>query len=418
MVSFNDIMTLFKENNVYIPLIQRNYKWSVDIASKLALDLWKAFEAKQKSYTIGMITFYKEPDNKLQLIDGQQRIITLYMILKFLEPNKEYFTFEFERDEGISEKGEKRIDYLKNINACSGWCKKITDVERFKNNYCAIENKMQDIYDASKKEDFIKYICNNLYFLLHISETEPFDEFLNLNNNKTRFVISDRIKANLMIDSKEDKKKVLELFRELSKSLFANSEIWELVNQGYCEKDIPQYNSKRRKDKHYLDENRLKLLCCERYGSDDYDVSGTLGYEFDKEMKILTQYRNILNTLINDISDNNWNSYNGFNCLYFMKNISFFELIKDGNNEFIEKYFINFIKKDDSSFNKACFIESQLKNEKIEVDYIKTNETIKISFNENKKSDWFSNGNEYFDVFVEAYDSYIERKYQQRTEEK
>ena len=33
---------------------------------------------------------------------------------------------------------------------------------------------------------------------------------------------------------------------------------------------------------------------------------------------------------------------------------------------------------------------------------LKTNETIKISFNENKKSDWFSNGNEYFDVFVDG----------------
>lgn len=422
MVSFEKMKSLFNQNKVYIPLIQRNYKWSADIAAKLIWDLWGAFEKKQDSYTIGMITLYKENDTKLQLIDGQQRIITLYMILKFIEPDKEYYSFEIERDEGIFEAGEKRIDYLKNINMCSSWCKKITDVERFKENYLAIEKKMQDTYDATKKDAFIEYIFNNLYFLLHISETEPFDEFMNLNNNKTRFVISDRIKANLMIDAKEAKVEVLDLFRKLSESLFADPEIWKLVNQGYCEKVVPQDKSKRRKDKHYPDENRLKLLCCERYGSDDYDVSGTLGYEFKEEMKILTRYRNILHTLTCDRKDGNWNNFNGFNCLYSISanekenGIRFFELLKDGKYEILEKYFIEEIK-NDSSFNKACFIESQLQNEKIEIDYIQSSETIKTSFNANEKSGWFSGENEYFDVFVEMYDSYIERKYQQRTEE-
>lgn len=427
MVSFEYIMNNF-DKKMYIPLIQRNYKWSADMASKLALDLFEAFESKQEYYTVGMITLYKE-NNKFQLIDGQQRIITLYMILKFIESGKEFFSFEFERDDGINKVGEKRVDYLRNINECEKWTNIITDVKRFKTNYCAIKKAMLEKgYDDSKKNEFLRYIVEKIFFLLHISETEPYDEFMNLNNNKTRFVISDRIKANLMIDAKENnKKEVIELFRNLSEILFANSEVWDLVCKGYCEESIPQDKSKRRRDKHYPDENRLKLLCCERYGSNEYDVSGTLGYEYCKEIETLTRYNDMLHVLKKDIEDENWNSFNGFNCLRAVSSekveerTRFFQLLKGVEHCFLEEYYIDEIKKC-PVFNKACFVQSQLESHKIQdIDgFIKIKETIKSSFNnddsgENKKktseSAWFSNGDKYFEAFIDEYKLYIKQKY-------
>ena len=423
MVSFNYLIeNCFNKYNVYIPLIQRNYKWNSETAAKLASDLWNAYKNNQSTYTIGMITFYYEEtynQSRFQIIDGQQRIITLFMILKYL--GEEVFSFQFERDDGIALESEKRISYLKHISSYSQWEDKnlYTDVYRFKENYIAIENSFEENnYEESQREAFVQYIKNNLYFLLHISETEPFDEFMNLNHNKTRFVISDRIKANLIIDSNNNEKReeVLNLFQQLSKHLFFEKDVWELVSLGYCENEIPQENSERKKSKHYPDENRLKILCCERYGSNDSDLNGTLGYDFENELKILNQYNNILTTLYQDINENNWNSYNGFNCIYKLENnMRFFIIIKSiEKNSHIQSLEEKLLEEIDDlkKFDKACFIESQLGTEKLELSYIDENKIIEKSFNTNENCEWYNNGNENYEAFKEIYYNYIREKYQ------
>ena len=430
MISFGEIIeNCFNNYEVYVPLIQRNYKWEAKTAAKLATDLWNAYKNNQSTYTIGMITFYSEEtdsETRLQLIDGQQRIITLFLILRFLEPQEDFFLINFERDEGISSDENKRISYLKDITNHLMWKEEnlYTDVYRFKENYCAIQDSLgKNAYEESKKEEFIEYIKNRLYFLLHISETKPFDEFMNLNNNKTRFVISDRIKANLIIGSKDNKQKkenVLKLFQELSKQLFSETEIWKLISWGYCEKEIPEDNSKRRKDKLYPDENRLKLLCCERYGSDEFDVSGTLGYEFAREFKILNQYNIMLKTLSEDIANNNWNSYNAFKCLCKLKSETrFFKLVKNieenSNRQVLEEHLLTTVD-ELTYFEKACFIESQLANGKLKLSYIDENKIIESEFNKENKSEWYSNGSGEYETFKEIYYEYINQKYQRAGE--
>lgn len=439
MVSFNNIIeNCFKRCNVYIPLIQRNYKWDTETASKLAVNLWSAFKNEQKTYTVGMITFYNESKEydqlmkctpKMQLIDGQQRIITLFMLLKYIMPNTEHFSFDFERDEGIKEVKFSRKEYLNNISSSDSWEKKdmYTDVVRFKNNYVAIKTALEtnelNAYDVAESEKFAEYIMNNVYFLLHISETEPFDEFLNLNKNKTRFVISDRIKANLIIDSKEknNKEKVLDLFQNLSKNLFSKKEVWELVKQGYCESKTPERDEKRERIKHYPDENRLKLLCCERYGSDEFDVSSTLGYEPVKEFDILTRDNDILSFLGEDISSENWNSYNAFNCIHKLNNrLRFFAMLNnkiENTQNILEEYFIDECQKMKEPFSKACFIESQLGLQKLSLDYIDHKRYVCEEFNKSENEEfWLNSGKEEFEIFLQIYKTYINEKYNKKKE--
>lgn len=429
MVSFNDIIDYcFKDYDVYIPLIQRNYKWDTATSAKLAVDLWCAFKKNQTTYTVGMITFYKEPkvnndETKMQLIDGQQRIITLFMLLKHLGHEEDDFSFRFERDEGIKEPDLKRKIYLTNIASSNSSEENdmYTDLTRFKNNYEAIKTALETAepaYKTSDAESFADYIMKSLCFLMHISETEPFDEFINLNKNKTRFVISDRIKANLIIDSKEknNKDNVLDLFQNLSEILFSKKDVWELVQQGYCETKIPESNEKREKNKHYPDENRLKLLCCERYGSDEFDVSSTLGYEPEKELAFLTQYSDILSSLCIDISNQNWNSYNAFNCLHQLKNeLRFFDMLKEkaeNTQGRLEEYLLNECKKMKEPFEKACFIESQLGAEKLSFEYIDSQENVREEFkNGETEKVWLNNGLAEFELFMQIYSDYIDEKY-------
>ena len=81
MISFGNLVEkCFNEYDVYIPLLQRNYKWEKETAKKLAEDLYRAYKENKTKYTAGMITLYEEEDKKMQRIDVQQRMITLFII--------------------------------------------------------------------------------------------------------------------------------------------------------------------------------------------------------------------------------------------------------------------------------------------------------------------------------------------------
>ncbi len=227
MVSFAEMIeNCFNQYDVYIPLIQRNYKWNTSTAAKLATDLWNAYKNKLPTYTVGMITLFEEPQNsenaktKIQLIDGQQRIITMFMLLQFLRSKRTSsetntasaleFDFRFERDDGVSRNEDTRQAYLKNIaSPVSSALSMSPDKKRFHDNFKAIKTALeqqegfQDLVNSAEQIDpFISYIGEHLYFLLHITPNTPLSEFLNINKNKTRFAVSDKIKAHLIIDSK------------------------------------------------------------------------------------------------------------------------------------------------------------------------------------------------------------------------
>lgn len=433
MISFRELIEeCFDKYVVYIPLIQRNYKWDKETARKLVKDLWDSYKKGISVYTAGMITLYKENENKMQLIDGQQRGITLFMLLKILEPTENYFQFKFERDDGIKEDNYKREYYLSNIVEFSQKEDIYTDIRRFNDNYREMKKEMETEDRKEKYTCFREYILNNLYFLIHISEVEPFDEFINLNKNKTRFVISDRIKANLIIDSNthEERDNILSLFKKLSSLLFLNSDkkdsIWNLISQGYIEGKIPEDNSKRIKYKLYPDENRLKLLCCERYGSDDTDGSSTIGYEKEKEYETLKLYEQILSTLENDKNEKNWCLYNGFNATHYLSEDNdaekrFFSLLnkyKDENFNYLEEFYKQLLlekNENKNAFYISCFVESQLKNElcdiKEKIIYEHKNIQDELNDKENTKTNWINNGMKELEEYLQIYDIYIQNKY-------
>lgn len=433
MISLGELIDdCFNQYEVYIPLIQRNYKWDKKTATKLVSDLWNSYKKKKPIYTAGMITVYKEDNKKIQLIDGQQRIITLFMLLKILEPHKTDFKFKFERDEGIEKEEKKRFYYLENINELHERKDLYTDLKRFNENYTSMKSEMKG--NEGYYQPFKEYILKSLHFLLYISEIEPFDEFINLNKHKTRFVISDLIKANLIMDSSdEDKRKdILSLFKELSRILYYQSDdlesVWKLVNQGYVEEVIPDDNSQRYKNKLYSDENRLKLLCCERYGAGEYDGFSIVGYDKKIEYDTLVKYKNILIALEQDKNNKNWCSYNGFNITHVLLGKKFFSMLneyadKDKNFKHIEEYLRHIVSQEhgENAFYISCFIESQLKNEYINAkDLIAIYKTVEDELNKapgqekelsERKINWISGRVLEVEDYLKIYNEYIQNKY-------
>lgn len=75
-----------QETKTYlIPIYQRNYAWEEDEITALIKDVYDSFHKNTKvPYYIGTLVTYKRGDSRYEVIDGQQRLTTIYIILKAL----------------------------------------------------------------------------------------------------------------------------------------------------------------------------------------------------------------------------------------------------------------------------------------------------------------------------------------------
>ena len=106
-VDQKNIGTLFgdKKADFIIPDYQRPYAWSEEECQTLWEDLfafafpdneYKAFN-NDDEYYLGPIVTFKNNDNKLEVIDGQQRLTTLMLLLRafYVKFNSILFSFHF-----------------------------------------------------------------------------------------------------------------------------------------------------------------------------------------------------------------------------------------------------------------------------------------------------------------------------------
>lgn len=74
-----------------IPDYQRPYKWTIKNVNQLIEDILENFEkASDKSYRLGTVVLHQKEEGKTQdVVDGQQRLVTLTLICYFLEKQLE-----------------------------------------------------------------------------------------------------------------------------------------------------------------------------------------------------------------------------------------------------------------------------------------------------------------------------------------
>ncbi len=72
------IKKLLSTNNLIIPEYQRPYKWNIKNVNQLIDDI--LFFKKKDAYRLGTIVIHDDVDGKLNIVDGQQRTITLFLI--------------------------------------------------------------------------------------------------------------------------------------------------------------------------------------------------------------------------------------------------------------------------------------------------------------------------------------------------
>ena len=84
--SINQIYLESREAKTYkIPVYQRNYAWEEDQIAALIKDVHDSYHKNYNApYYIGTLVTYKRGDSEYEVIDGQQRLTTIYIILKAL----------------------------------------------------------------------------------------------------------------------------------------------------------------------------------------------------------------------------------------------------------------------------------------------------------------------------------------------
>lgn len=91
------IEKLFEEN-LKIPYYQRPYSWENEQVEDIIEDLLDAYKNKKDNYLIGNMIFHQEEDSKeeINIVDGQQRTITLALIIKILDIKEDNFSKFFQ----------------------------------------------------------------------------------------------------------------------------------------------------------------------------------------------------------------------------------------------------------------------------------------------------------------------------------
>ena len=73
-ISIND---LFVKYRYIVPIFQRNYAWSKREIEQLLNDILSS----EDKYFLGSLIVHKNEDDLYEVIDGQQRLTTLYILL-------------------------------------------------------------------------------------------------------------------------------------------------------------------------------------------------------------------------------------------------------------------------------------------------------------------------------------------------
>lgn len=78
------VSDVFANINYLVPIYQRNYAWSETQIEQLIEDIESSIDGFNKNYFLGNLIVNQMDNNVYEVIDGQQRLTTLYLIEKYL----------------------------------------------------------------------------------------------------------------------------------------------------------------------------------------------------------------------------------------------------------------------------------------------------------------------------------------------
>lgn len=383
---------------------QRGYRWDSKQVKNLLDDLLEFEKSNNELYCLQPIIVRKLQENEYELIDGQQRLTTIYILLKFLQTENIY-KIEYETR-------EKSEEFLENINNIHQENINNLDFLFMKNAYETIKewfeitSKIEEtgalkarfstlLLDNKRNVKFIWYEIKNP----NISSEEVFSR---INIGKIALNDAELIKAKLLFNVKTEEKylKQLEIGNEwdtIEKDL-QNDMIWGFLVNYKTEKTnrieyIFDYISKKEKEggDYYTFEKISNLLDNESKNKDKFNYD-----EREFWNKYVKKYYLIFKEWYSDVELYN---FIGFLNFYDVKNGNTYKLIEKyeqciEKTEFkqqVKEIIIEDIKDIIYDFDRLDYEEDYEKLKKILIlfNVISMNKIQeKFPFNKYKKEGW------------------------------
>ncbi len=176
----------------FIPSLQRGYKWSGRQVNELLNDFDDFITSAlgQKFYCLQPLAVVAD-GNRYKVLDGQQRLTTLYLLYKYLNKEAPYM-FVYETD-------EKRSEYLANIGSDNvneqddiNWCHIRAAYEAIKDwfgEHPDKEARFKELLDAGKDDRSVQVIW------YEVDVGKESDTFRNLNSGKIPLNNTELIKS-------------------------------------------------------------------------------------------------------------------------------------------------------------------------------------------------------------------------------
>ena len=205
-----NIKRLFTNEVEYIiPIYQRNYAWEEKQIVQLIDDIndYKNNISTSKYY-IGSLVVYKRDDEKLEVIDGQQRLTTLFILLSILKDK--HFEIVLTNQMLTFESRKKSSDTLndllngsfenKNLNS------KILQAKLY------IEKKLKN-FEIDK---FYDYLMDNVIILrVEVPKDTDLNHYFEIMNNRGEQLEKHEILKSRMLEKLKDNEKEVSLFNTI-----------------------------------------------------------------------------------------------------------------------------------------------------------------------------------------------------------
>lgn len=220
------IFEIFSGKNQYIiPPYQRAYSWTENQCIELFEDLKKAYEEnREEGYFLGNIVIAKsiEERNRLEVIDGQQRLTSLTLLMKVLlhfdetcdDLENAIIIPGGRRDEErkqrlktnvFIEKDSKFLEEVLDINFSTDSLKKIRSDNQFRKNIIYFYNEIKKFNEKNDIQEFIDFFLSDVSLLpIQTEDTSPekarekaLKIFETINNRGLSLSDSDIFKARL-----------------------------------------------------------------------------------------------------------------------------------------------------------------------------------------------------------------------------
>ncbi len=256
-MELKSIKELFGKHFV-IPSYQRGYRWEKQQIEDLLSDIYnfqKGIKDKKidsEFYCLQPLILSKREDEKWEVVDGQQRLTTIFILLSYLKPVLEIlgfptnlFTIEYETRE---KKECSSKEFLENITSITEIDKTNIDFYRMSDAFLTIKQWFYDNKNKVNKGDFCNILlkedydneegvdkASNVRFIWYVIDyhnEKPNETFAKYNKGKINLTNAELIKALFYLTKKDRKKQQIKIGYEWDdiENTLRKEDFWRFIN--------------------------------------------------------------------------------------------------------------------------------------------------------------------------------------------